>query len=155
MKVKGTNYLSTDSPGLRYFALVVLWGRCSGTRFCVLRGQSPGEEAESQGPLCPGPTWLIQGTSSVPGPGGFVLSFPSGTLALSLLQFFLSNVSKKVSRNERAGPLCHLLLLYAWEDRQTLLWCLVGLPMVWHLCKLKSWHGSLFFMSFYTNTLNK
>lgn len=130
MKVKGTNYLSTDSPGLQYLALVVLRGRCSDIRFCVLGGQSPGEEAESQGPLCPGPTWLIQGTSSVTGPGGFVLSFPSGTLALSLLQFFLSNVSKKVFRNERAGPLCHLLFLYAWEDRQKLLWCLVGLPMV-------------------------
>lgn len=55
MKVKGTNYLSIDSPGLQYLALVVLRGRGSNTRFCVLGGQSHGEEAESQGPLCPGP----------------------------------------------------------------------------------------------------
>lgn len=56
MKVKGTNHLSIDSPGLQYLALVVLRGRCSNTQFCVLGGQSHGEEAESQGPLCPGPT---------------------------------------------------------------------------------------------------
>lgn len=155
MKFKGTNYFPIDGPGLQYLALVILWGRCSNTRFCELGGQSHGEKAESQGPLCPGPTWLIQGTSSVTGPGDLVLLFPSGILALSLLEFFLSNVSKKVSRNKRAGSLCHLLLLYAWEERQKLLWCLVGLPMVWHLCKAKSWHGSLFFMSFYTDTLNK